>query len=151
MYINLDNKLAKQKNIFSSSQHTYPSVSIVYLCNETMIKKCNNHGIELLFLVISGIANFFFQLAPRIGCLLAAIALHRTLLLGSLHAPLQFFDTTPTGRILARFSKDIDVLDTTLPGQVADMITCGLEVMFVDKHRNYNCRRFGFFESCWNS
>lgn len=77
-------------------------------------------------------ANFFFQLAPRIGCLLAAIALHRSLLIGSLHAPLQFFDTTPTGRILARFSKDIDVLDTTLPGQVADMVTCGLEVIFVE-------------------
>lgn len=87
-------------------------------------------------IVIAAMSSFFCELMPRIGCLLAAIAMHRILLFGSLRAPLHFFDTTPTGRILARFSKDIDVLDTTLPGQLGDMIWCGFEVIFVEAPRH---------------
>lgn len=72
--------------------------------------------------------SYFCELVPRIGCLMAAIAMHRHILHGCLRAPMGFFDTTPTGRILSRFSKDVDVIDTTLPMQLADMISCVFEV-----------------------
>lgn len=74
------------------------------------------------------IGAYFAELVPRIGCLAAAILLHKHILVGCLRAPLLFFDTTPTGRILSRFSKDIDVVDTTLPLELCDMIYCLFEV-----------------------
>lgn len=47
----------------------------------------------------------------------AARKLHNDLLDGVLRAPMSFFDTTPTGRVVSRFSKDINSLDLQLPQQ----------------------------------
>ena len=37
-------------------------------------------------------------------------------------APLVFFDTTPSGRILNRFSKDIDMVDNTIPYSIKSFL-----------------------------
>ncbi|XP_071454824.1 multidrug resistance-associated protein 1 isoform X2 [Hetaerina americana] len=50
-----------------------------------------------------------------IGTLRAAQSLHHHMLSNVLKTPASFFDVTPVGRILNRFSKDIDVMDTGLP------------------------------------
>lgn len=55
--------------------------------------------------------------------------MHLEMLKGIMRAPLVFFDVTPTGRVLARFSKDIDVLDTSLPFYVSDGLYCLFEVL----------------------
>lgn len=48
----------------------------------------------------------------------AARKLHYNLLDNKLHTPQSFFDTTPIGRIINRFSKDIHVIDEALPNTV---------------------------------
>ncbi|CAG2119914.1 unnamed protein product, partial [Medioppia subpectinata] len=48
------------------------------------------------------------------GTLCASNTLHQRLLRATLHAPMSFFDTTPLGRVLNRFSKDIDIMDTAM-------------------------------------
>lgn len=69
------------------------------------------------------------DLTPRLGSLRAGIIMHFKLLAGVLRAPLTFFDTTPLGRVLARFSKDIEELDNSLPTHISDTIYCTFEVI----------------------
>ena len=45
----------------------------------------------------------------------ASAALHEKLLVNILHLALAFFEVTPTGRILNRFSKDVDMVDSVIP------------------------------------
>ncbi|KAL7989487.1 hypothetical protein Chor_012153, partial [Crotalus horridus] len=49
------------------------------------------------------------------GGIKAARILHAGLLENKLHTPQTFYDTTPTGRIINRFSKDIYVIDEVIP------------------------------------
>lgn len=69
------------------------------------------------------------DLLLRYGCLYAALYLHNGILGGILHAPLSYFDQTPTGRILSRFSKDIEVVDQTFPELLIDLLYCATEVI----------------------
>jgi ATP-binding cassette subfamily C (CFTR/MRP) protein 1 len=49
------------------------------------------------------------------GAIRAAKNLHARLLYNILRLPLAFFDTTPLGRIVNRFSRDTDMIDAYLP------------------------------------
>ena len=60
----------------------------------------------------------------------AASALHNAMLAAVMHAPMSFFDTTPLGRIVARFSKDQDTLDKKLPESFNMLVGCLLDVGF---------------------
>lgn len=77
---------------------------------------------------LPAITSFFCDLTPQLGTWQAAVNLHISLLSAVLRLPLTFYDITPTGRILARFSKDIDVLDNTLPMTVSELVYCFYEV-----------------------
>jgi len=46
----------------------------------------------------------------------ASQILHDDMLSSILRSPLLFFDTTPIGRVLNRFSRDIETIDNVLPG-----------------------------------
>ncbi|KAI4500902.1 hypothetical protein M0802_004113 [Mischocyttarus mexicanus] len=78
---------------------------------------------------VVAMASFFCDLTPQLGCWLAARQMHIMMLRAVMRAPLTFFDTTPTGRIISRFAKDVDVLDTSLPPQISDSIYCLFEVI----------------------
>lgn len=67
---------------------------------------------------IQSIALFISSVALGLGCLKAAKELHDKLLESSMRMPMSFFDTTPLGRIINRFSKDVDVMDNVLPATI---------------------------------
>ncbi|KAI4897311.1 hypothetical protein NFI96_034019, partial [Prochilodus magdalenae] len=58
----------------------------------------------------------------------AASALHDKLFKALLHSPMHFFDTTPLGRILNRFSRDMDEVDVRLATQ-AEMLMQNLTLV----------------------
>ncbi|XP_023133562.2 multidrug resistance-associated protein 5 [Amphiprion ocellaris] len=80
-------------------------------------------GVMLLFKLFRGIA--FVK-----GTLRASSKLHDELFHKILRCPMKFFDTTPSGRILNRFSKDMDEVDTRLPFQAEMFIQNVILVFF---------------------
>ncbi|XP_044528646.1 ATP-binding cassette sub-family C member 10 [Gracilinanus agilis] len=86
-------------------------------------KTTPNSSLDVQFyLIVYGAiasANSIFTLLRALlfaaGILQAAATLHHRLLHRVLRAPVTFFDSTPTGRILNRFSSDVACADDSLP------------------------------------
>lgn len=68
------------------------------------------------------------DVVPTIGCVHSSIVLHKYILTNILRSPLAFFETTPVGRVLSRFSKDVDVVDNALPRQLTAFLGCLFKV-----------------------
>uniref|UniRef100_A0AAG5CVY7 ABC-type glutathione-S-conjugate transporter n=1 Tax=Anopheles atroparvus TaxID=41427 RepID=A0AAG5CVY7_ANOAO len=68
------------------------------------------------------VANFIASLTFALGALYAAKTMHELLLAYVLRWPMSLFDTTPLGRVLNRFSKDVDTVDNTLPQLVRSFL-----------------------------
>ncbi|XP_058154485.1 ATP-binding cassette sub-family C member 2 isoform X2 [Dasypus novemcinctus] len=80
-----------------------------------------------------GLAQGVFVLLANLCCahgtIHAANILHRKLLNNVLRAPMSFFDTTPSGRIVNRFSGDISTVDDILPGSLRSWLLCFLGII----------------------
>ena len=66
-------------------------------------------------MLLAAAAIFFLAVGIALGSIIASRKLHEGLLENILHCAMAFFDTTPIGRIVNRFSKDVDILDASLP------------------------------------
>ncbi|KAL3188436.1 hypothetical protein MRX96_003415 [Rhipicephalus microplus] len=78
-----------------------------------------------LFLASYVVFNFVFWSIFVVGTLRAAIWFHQQLLNGIMRSPLSFFDTTPMGRIINRFSRDVESVDKEIPIN-ANMTMCNI-------------------------
>ena len=63
------------------------------------------------FTILSVIAAFIICICIAFGSIKASKYLHRAFLARILRTPMEFFNTTPTGRILNRLTNDVDLVD----------------------------------------
>lgn len=59
----------------------------------------------------------------------ASKLMHKRLLDNVMHSPMMFFDMTPIGRIVNRFSKDLDTIDVLLPSNLRAWVSCLIAVI----------------------
>ncbi|OQV17405.1 Multidrug resistance-associated protein 1 [Hypsibius exemplaris] len=78
---------------------------------------------------IQGLFVFFSALILAYGQIRASRKLHHNMLVRILRAPMAFFDTTPLGRIVNRFSKDVDTVDASLPMNIRMWLNCLFSVL----------------------
>ncbi len=76
----------------------------------------------IAMIMVRSIVSGFHRLA-------ASYVLHIEMLQSTLNAPISFFDVTPAGRILNRFSSDMSLVDTELPSTYIQLIACLINVL----------------------
>lgn len=80
--------------------------TILYFLSLLLIYFTNNFAV---LTVVLGTTTLY------VGCLIASQILHDSMLKNIMHANMSFFNVTPSGRILNRVAKDVDIIDITLP------------------------------------
>lgn len=82
-------------------------------------------GLAIGYTIMSMLRSvWFLRLALH-----ASQRLHKEMLQSVLRAPMSFFDTTPIGRIISRFSRDINGIDQLLPQNFQQMFTTVLNLL----------------------
>lgn len=99
-------------------------------------------GIYGLFAVLTGVTTWLacYQMSLKIVPI-SAKALHWNILKTAMKAPMSFFATTDTGITTNRFSQDMQLIDTTLPGallntsfQIGSAIATGILTSIATKY-----------------
>ena len=86
-------------------------------------------GIYALFSVGQVVFVLAASLSLAIAGVLGSRALHSMMLKNILRSPMSFFDTTPLGRVLNRFSKDIYVIDEVIPRSIRTFFFTGFRIV----------------------
>lgn len=80
---------------------------------------------------ILGIAIFATTVAISLGGIIASRHLHLDLLRNVLRSPMSFFESTPSGNLLNRFSKEVDAIDCMIPDAFKMMLGYVFKLMEV--------------------
>lgn len=115
-----------------ASQRTYSYLSIpsatastdsMHIMGDTDNSALNFYlGIYVLITSVNILVSTSRFAVMYFGVLRASKSLYQELLRRVLRAPLRFFDTTPIGRILNRFAKDVETIDSTIPNDLINFI-----------------------------
>ncbi|RDW92432.1 hypothetical protein BP5796_01826 [Coleophoma crateriformis] len=100
--------LAQASNIMSTVWLSYWTSNSLHIANNTYI------GVYCGLAIAQALLMFGFSMGLTIGGTKASKAFLQRAMQSVLKAPMYFFDTTPLGRIVNRFSKDVDVMDNFL-------------------------------------
>ena len=71
----------------------------------------------------------FASIAMAAGSRVASRYLHQKMLVNIMHSPMSLFETTPQGRIMNRFSKDISGIDDMVPRSLTSFLRTFLSVI----------------------
>uniref|UniRef100_A0A1I8JEZ1 ABC-type glutathione-S-conjugate transporter n=1 Tax=Macrostomum lignano TaxID=282301 RepID=A0A1I8JEZ1_9PLAT len=82
--------------------------------------------------VAQSVFVLLFAIVAAMAFVISSRQLHSKMLSNILKAPMSFFDTTPVGRIVNRFSRDIETIDSLLPQMFRSWISTFFNV--VDRH-----------------
>ena len=96
-------------------------VSTFLIKNSDLIE--NSFYFSIFFLSTQAFFILIAVIVITIGTLKASIRLHKDLLSRILCSTMAFFDTTPVGRIINRFSKDMDEIDLMIPTHIKDILS----------------------------
>lgn len=113
-------------NIEESRNVTLPFINDTDVQVDRLNKKDPEFTSELCIYIYTGLIVGLFFIALCRSVLFYKLAmwssksLHNSMFLNVINAPMRFFDTNPSGRILNRFSKDIGNIDELLPKTVLD-------------------------------
>ena len=75
-----------------------------------------------------GVLDMVSAYTMAFGGICASATLHLELINNTLHGPLLFFERTPLGRILNRFTEDMATIDFVMPFTIRSMINCVLQM-----------------------
>ncbi|KAM9997771.1 hypothetical protein ACTFIY_007409 [Dictyostelium cf. discoideum] len=82
-------------------------------------------GVGMASIIITVVRTFsFFEYAVH-----AAHSIHHELFNALLKKPMSFFDQTPLGRIINRFTRDLDIIDNLIATSIAQFFTLMLSVL----------------------
>ncbi|KAG0232674.1 Canalicular multispecific organic anion transporter 2 [Actinomortierella wolfii] len=87
-------------------------------------------GIYALLVLVYALLNVTASFSAMVlAALRASERLHETLLGTLLRLPMSYFDTTPLGRIVNRFSSDIFAIDETVSWNFINVLLCGASAL----------------------
>lgn len=92
---------------------------------------------------VAAVSHLIGSLILALASVYAAREMHSVMLTNVLRWPMELFDITPTGRIINRFSKDVNVVDNILPHVIRSWIMMVFAV--ISKSLSYLSFLFSFY------
>ncbi|XP_049976742.1 ATP-binding cassette sub-family C member 12 isoform X3 [Alexandromys fortis] len=117
------------------SQVICPPQSNNTACNANQTLQDTEHHMYQLVYIASMVSVLAFGIIKGFTftntTLMASSSLHNRVFNKIVRSPMSFFDTTPTGRLMNRFSKDMDELDVRLPFHAENFLQQFFMVVFI--------------------
>lgn len=115
------NVTTNSDKLMTNSTITQSDVNLVV---DGEVEQRNNFIIT--YAIMMAVATYVYvhrTFAFFLMCMRASIKLHDKLFRGVTRATMYFYNNNPSGRILNRFSRDINNIDTLLPPSLIDCIS----------------------------